>query len=284
MKELLSGFADHVVHRYRNPLVMAFLVSWLTWNYKLPLVLLTMRPIDRAFDYLYSELDYGNYCSWYFWLKVSLLPLITSLFYVYAIPRLTNHALEYTIKLRTTQNNRRKELEGDTLLTVKEAKELTRKYEDSLQHVEVANEKLTVRFNSLTRAYEELQKEHDALLQSVTRQIEEQERKQQDDSGTSDATADDAIKSPTSVRPAIVLSQSQLALLKEIAAVGMSGSLYLSNLEKERSNKVRFGHDIDKLIELQLVTTGRSFDGSQTLTTTPLGRLVVIEEDDSRST
>ncbi len=126
MQDIFKEIAQHLKQRASNPLMGAIAVSWLVWNHRVVIALLTIRPTESAFYYIDNSL-YGSLCQHL--LYYYLGPVISGLVFVYAIPYLTRHATEYSYRVKQDERRMQKKVEGQTLLTLDESRQVQRELE-----------------------------------------------------------------------------------------------------------------------------------------------------------
>jgi hypothetical protein len=69
----VSDFFKELKERVSNPLILSFIISWLIWNWKIPIALLFYKPIDLRADHYDSFIDLikkNNVNGYHFWCAV----------------------------------------------------------------------------------------------------------------------------------------------------------------------------------------------------------------------
>jgi hypothetical protein len=119
LEELVKTVRLHLSERLTSPLLGAFVVSWTAWNYRFFLVVLSGASVHEKF-YLIDKVVFPG--GWETGLKVFILPLFTALLYLFVYPFPAKKVYEFTRKRQREILDIRRQIEGETPLTVEDSR------------------------------------------------------------------------------------------------------------------------------------------------------------------
>lgn len=122
--EILTSLKSYLYDRAVSPLMGSFIVSWVLFNYKFILILLSESPVVQKFAMIQTFIFSTNVDIF---LCGFLYPLLISLVYIYVYPHPAKWVFTYTRKRQVEINEIRKNIEQETLLSVKDSQEIRRK-------------------------------------------------------------------------------------------------------------------------------------------------------------
>lgn len=123
MKDLGKDLRLQLQERASSPLIGSFVLSWLVWNYRLIMVLLSDQPVAGRFQYIDTAL-YGH--GWSAAFQLFLGPLLCALTYIFLYPVITKWINGYWFRKQNELKKQRDEIEGARLLTVEESQAVMR--------------------------------------------------------------------------------------------------------------------------------------------------------------
>ncbi|WP_421151934.1 hypothetical protein [Aeromonas dhakensis] len=123
LEDALNSIKAHLYDRAVSPLMGSIIVSWVVWNYKLPLLLISKEPILEKYRII-SEVLYATNASIY--LNGLLYPILTAATYIFIYPYPAEFVFKFTRNRQKSISNIKRQIEGEALLTVKESMELRR--------------------------------------------------------------------------------------------------------------------------------------------------------------
>lgn len=146
MENLLNSIKAVLYERTSSPLFGALFVSWLAWNYRAILVLFSDLPvIDRLLyvqDVLYPSIQQSV-------VFLILLPTVTALIYLFVMPYPARWVHKFWRARQKDLRDDRLEIEGATLLTVEESRQIRRsvidiqtEHDRALRQAESENERI----------------------------------------------------------------------------------------------------------------------------------------------
>ncbi len=122
--ELSSDIKLYLQERVSNPFWTPFIMSWLIWNHRFVVVLISDRPVQEKFSIIDTSLYPASEFWSLFWGKALLFPLATSL----SITLLLPFVLRWLYLAHGAHQNANKavqnKIEGETPLTEKDRTEL----------------------------------------------------------------------------------------------------------------------------------------------------------------
>lgn len=129
VKDFLKEFKD----RLTSPLFGSFIISWLVFNWKIPVALIF---------YKHSELKIDRYKSYFSLIRqeqstwsMLILPLFFALLYIFGYPWVKNFIKEYQAKLTTTSEAKILKISKDGFVSVAKHMELQEKYEKNIENI-----------------------------------------------------------------------------------------------------------------------------------------------------
>ena len=123
MEELSKSIKAYFYDRTASPLMGAFIVAWIGWNYKFVLLILSNMSFVEKIDYSSKHLFY-NYTTWL--VDGILIPLGVALFFLVCYPWPAFMIYKFTKRWQVKLNNEKRTLEDKQLITVEERDELKR--------------------------------------------------------------------------------------------------------------------------------------------------------------
>ncbi|MDF2073170.1 hypothetical protein P2Q70_01095 [Pseudomonas mendocina] len=121
MRDIFDSIGAAIKDRFTNPLTGAFIVSWLIWNYKVVVILVSdMKPYVK-FSYVQNHL-YPDSLSVVVW--GVLVPLATALAYIIIYPHPSRWVYEYALKQSRENRKVRHKVEDETPLSVEESRKI----------------------------------------------------------------------------------------------------------------------------------------------------------------
>jgi len=131
---MIRSIRAHLYERTSSPLTGSFLLSWLAWNYRFILLLISGTPINDK----YLIIDTVLYATWQqIYLQGLLFPIITAILYIFIYPYPAKFVFKFSRKRQKEIVDAKKEIEGETLLTISESRAIRAeayKIEEELQN------------------------------------------------------------------------------------------------------------------------------------------------------
>lgn len=123
-EEVSNSIKAYLYERAVSPLMGGFIISWCIWNYKLILLVISETPILEKFSIINDKL----YSTWFEIIIYGLaLPLTTTAIYIFLYPYPAEYVFRFTQKRQRRLSNIKREIEGSTLLSIDEAREIRHK-------------------------------------------------------------------------------------------------------------------------------------------------------------
>lgn len=251
MDEVLKSFKAQMYDRVSSPLTFSFLLSWCLWNYRFLLVIVGTSPAAEKFAYIEQHL----FVTWHdYLLRGFLLPLISSLFYIYLYPTPARKVYEFSqseaVKMKKAQQNSEDQM--------------------PISPEDAANLRAEMRKEKRERA-EELEK-----ADKTIKQLKDDLARLEVKPSAADKLYPSATPALTTAYSGPALTDGQHMLLHTIANYPedfyeqsyYNGDADLS-LARRRSN-------VDALIANKLLTDRFDNRGKRILETTPIGRHLVV--------
>lgn len=121
LDDLAKTVKAQLYERVSSPLLGAFGISWIAWNYRFVLVLVSSMPAADKFTYIDSKI-FDSYQN--IFLHGTLYPLITTLSLIFIYPIPAKFVYEYWRKRQRELKEIKQRIDDETPLTREEAREL----------------------------------------------------------------------------------------------------------------------------------------------------------------
>ena len=169
--EIIKSIKAELYDRSVSPLMGTFIISWLLWNYKFVLLIFSgVALLDK-----YKIIDDVLYTPWvieniwwigtikiHAWLfQGIILPLVTSAAYIYLYPLIAIPVFKYARKRQKDLITIKKQIEDETPIDQKEARELRNKiFELQIE----MDDRLSFKDNQIKQLKNQIQEEKNALI------------------------------------------------------------------------------------------------------------------------
>ena len=124
ISDYVNSIKVYLHERASSPLMGAFLVAWLTWNYRLVLLLFSSMPIEEKFEYIDSQLYLDG---WDVVLTGIVYPLVASVFFLIAYPVPALWIFGYVRNQQKKQKEVQQAIDDETPLTREESRLIQQK-------------------------------------------------------------------------------------------------------------------------------------------------------------
>lgn len=121
MEKLIDFLKEILQDRVTNPLTISFIISWCLWNYKFIIILLSDNSVSTTF-HLVAEFSFKDNYDYFF--KGLLLPLASSLFYIFLYPLPSKLVYSYFLKKNLEIKSIKNTIENSRVLTLEESQNL----------------------------------------------------------------------------------------------------------------------------------------------------------------
>lgn len=121
LDDLAKTVKAQLYERVSSPLLGAFAISWVAWNYRFLLVLVSSMPVADKFTYIDNNI-FNSYQS--IFLHGSLYPLITTLLLIFIYPYPAKFVYGYWRTRQRELKEIQQRIDDETPLTREEAREL----------------------------------------------------------------------------------------------------------------------------------------------------------------
>lgn len=176
MDNLLNSIKAVLYERTTSPMIGAFVVSWLGWNYRTVVIMFSELPAIQKFNYIENTL-YPSYVQ--SGLFLLLLPAVTAAIYLFALPYPARFVHKFWRQRQKELRDDKLSVENATLLSVEESRSIRQRvidiqseYDRALSHSESEVENLK---ESLQLREQEFEKLNDELLKVKSSKLSESE-------------------------------------------------------------------------------------------------------------
>lgn len=121
--DLKKNFSTQISERLTSPLSGSFVISWVLWNYKFLVILLSKNTVTTTF-LLIETIVFPN-----IWVAITngiLFPLLTALAYIFLYPYPSKLVYKFTRERQRDISVIRQQIEDETPLTQAESRDLKR--------------------------------------------------------------------------------------------------------------------------------------------------------------
>jgi hypothetical protein len=164
IEDILQSAKQTLVERFSSPLLGAFLISWVGWNWKFLVILFADTSVTTTFD-LVHKLAFPDWTA--ILLKGFVFPLMTSLGYVFLYPYPARFVYEFTLKRQREINETKQRIANETPLTLEKSMQLRAEFvardRRSTEIIQRLNEEVT----SLKAAFDSKPGNSDSLSKTV---------------------------------------------------------------------------------------------------------------------
>lgn len=254
LSDLAKTVKAQLYERVSSPLLGAFAISWVAWNYRFILVLISSMPVAERFAYIDSNI-FDSYQN--IFLHGTLYPLLTtlSLIFIYPIPAKFVYGYWRTRQRELKEIQQR--IDDETPLTREEAREL--RHETLNARLEFEQE-LERRSGEITRLKETIKELQPREKVDVDRPQKKQTK----------PTLQKTIEANS------VLDENQVQMLNEIAESGI-GILKQDIISSSGKDKVLAEYNLGELQTKGYVSVGYISDlGGNSVSVTHPGRSYLI--------
>ena len=119
--EIIKTIRLHLSERLTSPLFGAIVVSWVAWNHRAIIVVLSNESVLRKFAIIDAIL-YPT--KWHSIFMCFLFPVMTALIYLFAYPYPAKYVYQFTRKKQREILDIRRKIEDETPLTIEDSKRL----------------------------------------------------------------------------------------------------------------------------------------------------------------
>ncbi len=138
LDDLAKTVKAQLYERASSPLLGAFAISWIAWNYRFVLVLLSSMPAAEKFTFIDANI-FNSYQA--IFLRGTLYPLFTTLALIFIYPIPAKFVYEYWRRRQRDLKEIQQRIDDETPLTREEARELRHEtlkarleFEQELEH------------------------------------------------------------------------------------------------------------------------------------------------------
>lgn len=170
LDEMLKSIRAQLYERAVSPLMGSIVISWVLWNYKFILLILSGVTVTEK----YRIIDEVLFSTWdQVYLHGMLFPLMTSLIYIYLYPYPARYVFQFSRNRQKEISDIKRDIEDETLLTAKESRAIRREIYAMEEELQKDLEKKDSEIERLKLEIEESDKEK--LVVNVEKQLSDPE-------------------------------------------------------------------------------------------------------------
>jgi hypothetical protein len=260
MDDYIKSIKAHLYDRATSPLFGTFTISWVLWNLKTIIVLVSTMDPEKKFTFI-SEHIYSTPLS--VGLYGALYPLLSTLAFIFLYPYVAKPVYKFTLKQKRELQNLKKSVEEETLLSVADSLKLRREFlsrEREFEKVLGAKDEEVQRLKQVITSMEEEKQQYD-----VHKRLLEPKPREQN------------------------LTQSQQQILVRVASTDGNDKPYphvrlIEEFGKTENDRIRVRHDIDVLMGESLIHANTIGPGTLVYRLTPGGRRLAVSILDEAAT
>lgn len=277
MDDLLKTLKAHLYERVSSPLLFSFIVSWMVWNYKFVLILVSsMSATDKFLAIDLLDLHFASGYEWLYWPIFGLIaPLTSALAYIYLYPLPAAKVYRY---VREKQ---------------RELKEIQTKIDDETPMTREESRELQSAIRKVARELEDVQAERLKLVEGHRREIDDLERQlalshqtlteKQADITVLEQRLESKQNSSDDAEPIFVrLSDLQKDVLTVIAMETdepiRHGYVVDTMRLRHQAKNFEVEYALDQLKTQGMISAHRAYNGEEIYKSTPVGREHLVRE------
>ena len=249
--DLAKTVKAQLYERVSSPLLGAFTISWIVWNYRFVLLLLSSMPIADKFTYIDNNIFNSPESVF---LRGSLYPILTSLLLIFVYPIPAKFVYGYWRKRQRELKEVQQRIDDETPLTREEARELRQETLKSTLELEQEVGRKMAEIVRLKEAIKELQPIEKIKLDKQSKQDNPQPQE----------------KAKVNIR----LTEGQAAMLIKIAE-SSNGIAKRSLIASGGRDKTLAAYNLGEL-QSKLYVSSDYFDDDHQFSATHLGRSYLI--------
>jgi hypothetical protein len=142
--EFIKSAKQTLEERLSSPFLSSFAISWVLWNYKFLVILFSDAGVSETFK-LIDTVAFPT--CWTIFTRGTLFPLVSALIYVFVYPFQAKFIYEFTLNRQREINQAKRNIEGETPLTLEQSKELRAEFvrmeSEHQQVIDRLNEEIT---------------------------------------------------------------------------------------------------------------------------------------------
>lgn len=154
LDDLAKTVKAQLYERASSPLLGAFAISWVAWNYRFVLVLISSMPAAEKFTYIDTNI-FSSYQA--IFLHGTLYPLLTTLSLIFIYPIPARFVYEYWRTRQRELKEIQQRIDDETPLTREEARELRHETLNARLEFEQELERRSAEITRLKETIKELQ-------------------------------------------------------------------------------------------------------------------------------
>lgn len=165
LQDLFNDVANSVKNKFSNPLVNAFLFSWMTWNYKFLLVVFLDGGLWPEKIYYIENFIFNGYKGV---ILGFILPLITALLWIYVLPPLFTRVSVWHVRQNNVNDYLVNKASREKILTQSDNLNLRRSINKQWKELENLTNENSFAIERHAKQINDLVKEREKLLQDLT--------------------------------------------------------------------------------------------------------------------
>lgn len=250
MEDFVKNIKAQLYDRVSSPLSFSFIVSWVIWNYRYLIIVISSMEPDKKFSAI-DALSAAYTSSWVYWLQFGILfPLLTTFLYIFVYPLPAKFVFRYVREKQRELKTIQTSIDDETPVSTEESRALKRQVRE------------------IVKDYEAEISEKDELIGRLRQQS------QRSTPEVSPQETETLPPSPLETRPRR-LTSTQLSVLKKIAEA--PNSITRADLLPASGNeRVMAEYDLDQLDKINYIKQV-IHAGMTAFKATPSGRAYLIE-------
>lgn len=167
--ESFNSIKAHINQWLSSPLFGAFIISWIIFNYRFLLVVVSDLPIDEKLNFIDCVI-YPNF--WWLMLWTALAPFAVSILGILAYPIPAHRIYKYTLEYQKKLNQIKQEIDDETLLTKEQSIKARREVAERETVYETEFDKLTTKIENLKRQLDSAMEDRRTAEQALAKMEE----------------------------------------------------------------------------------------------------------------
>jgi len=125
MEDIKKTILDTLNERIASPLIGGYIISWILWNSKTVLILLSTKSVEEKYYFINYNIYHDNF---HFFLSGMLAPLFFALFFIFIFPYPEKFVYRFWHTRKKELMDEKQKIDDQKLLSVGDSRKLKRRY------------------------------------------------------------------------------------------------------------------------------------------------------------
>lgn len=136
MEDFVKNIKAQLYDRVSSPLSFSFIVSWVIWNYRYLIIVISSMEPDKKFSAI-DALSAAYTSNWVYWLQFGILfPLLTTFLYIFLYPLPAKFVFRYVREKQRELKTIQTSIDDETPVSTEESRALKRQVREIVKDYE----------------------------------------------------------------------------------------------------------------------------------------------------